>query len=457
MKRRRLLAGLALALLAAGAVADASAQEAVSRPRAPKALTLREAVERGLQFNLGTVNVAQLVQRARGQRTVARSALLPTLLGDLSATVQQLNLAAMGFQASAIPDFSLPSVVGPFHYVDFRVRLSQNLFDLSSWNRYRGATEALRATELSAEDARDVVVLAVAGTYLQVIASRARVESVRAQLETANVLFRQTSDRRGVGLVAQVDVDRGQIQVLTQQQRLTALQNELAKEKIDLLQMIGLQPTDEYELADDVPYSPAPVRTVDEALREAREHRADLQALEAQVRAAERELSAVRAQRLPSVSVSADYGAIGSTPRGAESTFSLVGRVRVPLWQGARTAGETAQAAADVAQRKTELDDLSSRVEADVRKAFLDLQAASVLVDVSRQNVDVTRQALDLTRQRFDAGLGDNVELVQAQESVAAAAFDYINSVFAHNLGKLNVARVTGRAAEQLPEFLRLQ
>src|SRR5687768_742882 len=160
----RLTLCLLLGLIAV-ATRDGAAQDArPSRPAAPQTLTLRAAVDRGLQFNLGAVNVAQLVQRARGERTIARSALLPTLVGDLSTTVQRLNLAAMGFQGDAIPGFSVPSVVGPFHYVDFRVRLSQNLFDLSSWNRYRATTEAFRATELSAEDARDVVVLAVAGT-----------------------------------------------------------------------------------------------------------------------------------------------------------------------------------------------------------------------------------------------------------------------------------------------------
>jgi outer membrane protein TolC len=60
-------------------------------------------------------------------------------------------------------------------------------------------------------------------------------------------------------------------------------------------------------------------------------------------------------------------------------------------------------------------------------------------------------------RQRFDAGVTDNVEVVQAQESVAGAELDYINSVFAHNLAKLSLARAIGGAAESLGQFLKLQ
>jgi outer membrane protein TolC len=59
-------------------------------------------------------------------------------------------------------------------------------------------------------------------------------------------------------------------------------------------------------------------------------------------------------------------------------------------------------------------------------------------------------------RQRLDVGVSDNVEVVQAQEAVASAELDYINSVFAHNIGKLNLARVTGQAAERLGDFLKL-
>ena len=108
-------------------------------------------------------------------------------------------------------------------------------------------------------------------------------------------------------------------------------------------------------------------------------------------------------------------------------------------------------------QRRAELQDLRGHVEADVRDAYLDIQAAASQVEVARENLKVTQQNLDLTRQRFDAGITDNLEVVQSQESVASAQLDYINSVFAHNVAKLSLARATGRATEHLAQFLNLQ
>jgi outer membrane protein TolC len=127
----------------------------------------------------------------------------------------------------------------------------------------------------------------------------------------------------------------------------------------------------------------------------------------------------------------------------------------VPLWLGGRTEGQIQQAEAAVAARRAEMDDLTGQIEGDVRKAYLDLQAVTAQVGVADRSRQVAREALDLTRQRFDAGISDNLEVIQAQEAVATAELDYINSVFAHNVTKLNLARATAQGDERLSDFLK--
>jgi outer membrane protein TolC len=419
-------------------------------------LSLRDAIDRGLKYNLGAVGVAQAVRQAQGQSRVARSALLPNINGNLSETVQQLNLAANGLSLKLPPSlgFAIPSIVGPYNYFDLRATLTQTVVDMTAWNNYRSAKETVRSAELAGKDARDLVVLAVGGAYLQVIAAAARVSSARAQLETANALFEQTSQQRSVGLVAQIDVNRSRIQVLTQKQRLSSLQNDLGKQKINLARMIGLPPNDQYVIADDIPLAAAPSIPIEDALKQALSQRSDLKAAEAQVLAAERSQSAARAERLPALSVTANYGAIGLNPSQAHGTFGVIGSLKFPIWQGGRIEGDIEQASAAVVQRQAELQDLRGQVEADVRKVYLDLEAARTQVEVATENLQVTKENLKLTRQRYEAGVSDNVEVVQSQESVAGAELDYINSVFAHNVAKLSLARAVGQAADNLAQFL---
>ena len=382
-------------------------------------LSLREAVGRALEYNLGTEGLTQAMRQARGQARVARSALLPNLNSYLRETVEQENLAALGLRFNFhFPGISIPTIVGPFNYFDLRATLTQTVADLTALNNYRSAQEMVKANEAALRDARDLVVLAAGGAYLQVQAAEARVRSAQAQIDTAQALFKQTQDRRAVGLNPQIDVNRSQVQLQTQQQRLMSLENDVAKQAF--------------------------------------ETRADLQSAEAQVRAAERVRSAARWEHLPSLALSADYGAIGTTPGQSHGTFTVAGTLRIPIWQGGRTEGETQEADAALGQRRAERDDVRGRIEADVRDAFLDLKTAANQLEVAINNQKVARETLALTRQRFEAGITDAVEVTQAQEAVVSADLDYITSVFAHNLGKVALARAIGKAEVRLGQFLKM-
>ena len=256
----------------------------------------------------------------------------------------------------------------------------------------------------------------------------------------------------------QIDVDRSEVEQLTQQQRVISLETELAKQKIALARITGLPPNDAYDLTDEVPFAAAPALTLDDAIHQALDRRSDIKAAEAQVRAAQRALTAARDERLPSLSVNGNYGSIGTNPAQASATFSrrrhaqyshLAGRPHRRRYQ--------VKPQAALAQRQAELEDLKGQVESDVRNAFLDLQAATSQVKLAQRNLQVNKETLDLTRQRFDAGVTDNVEVVQAQESLTSADLDSINSVFAHNVAKLSLARAIASAADNLQQFLSLQ
>ncbi len=153
--------------------------------------------------------------------------------------------------------------------------------------------------------------------------------------------------------------------------------------------------------------------------------------------------------------MSADYGAIGTNPAQAHGTFTAVATLSVPIWRGGRAEGDIEEADAALQQRRAELEDQKSQVESDVRNAYLDLQAASSQVQVAQQNLEVTRATLAQERQRFEAGVSNDVVVTQAQESVASAELDYINSVFAHNVAKLSLARALGNASASLRQFLK--
>ncbi len=428
-----------------------------SRPPAGAApfqgrLSLADAVQRALGANLGAVNAGQALRQAKAQERVARSPLMPNVSAYMRENVLQNNLAAFGFNFPG-----LPSVVGPFGYFDFRASVQQSVADMTSLNNYRAAQETVKASAASAEDARDLIVLAAGGVYIQAVAAKARVALARVQVETARGIYEQTLQRRQAGIAAQIEVNRATVQQQTQKQRLLTLENDLARQKISLARITGLPVNAQYDLSDDLLFVPPPVATPEEALRHAFETRADLKAAEVQIRVAEKGLAAARATRLPSLGVSADYGVIGKGLPDAKGTFNFSANLKIPIWQGGKGAADRELAETALEQRRAEYEDLKGRIESELRNAWLDLDSAASQIELAQSSQQVASQTLRLAREKLAEGVTDSVEVIQAEDALATAGLDYITGLFAHNLAKLNLARATGQTEEKLPSFLQVK
>jgi outer membrane protein TolC len=419
-------------------------------PGAPMTLSLDDAVRRGLQYNLGTVVNHQSVRVAEAGRARERSALLPYVATDLLINEQQTNLAALGF--SGFP--GVPAIVGPFHYFDLRGGATQSVFDLTRIRNYRSSQESVRSARLAAEDARDLIVLAVTGGYLQIIAAAARVETTRAQIATAQATHQLAVDRLAAGVTPRIDVTRSQVILQVNQQRQIALENDLAKLKIAFGRVIGLPPGQEFTLSDTLPYAPLSGITLDQALQRAFANRSDIKAAESQMKAAELARGAAAAQRYPTAQVSGDYGVIGPSPTNAHGTFGLSAAVRLPIFEGGRVQADIDLADAALQQRRAELQDLRGRIDAEVRSAFLDVTSAANQIRVAESNRGLAQETLTQARDRFSAGVADTLEVVQAEEAVAVAEQDYISSLYQHNLAKATIARAMGQADQNIRAFL---
>ncbi len=416
---------------------------------APLALTLKDAIQRGLRQNLGLVLNRQGTRAAEAGRLLARSGLLPFITTNTSDTSQQINLAAFGFNLPGIP-----LIVGPFNVFDTRIFLSQQILNFGALYNSRAGSRSLDAARYSYQDARDLVVLGVAGLYLQAIAGQARIDAAEAQFRTAQTQYRRAQDMKGAGLVAGIDVLRAQVEMQAQQQRVIFYRNEFEKQKLGLARAIGLPVSQPLTLADRVDYTPMPTLSVEQALERAYQNRSDYKSLDAQVNAAELGKRAAQAQRLPSLSFAGNYGAIGQRPWSSHGTYSGAFNLTIPIFQAGQVKGQVLEADVALEQRKAQRADLRAGIEQDVRTALLDLTASAQQVEVARSAVDLAGQQLKQAGDRFTAGVVNNIEVVQAQEAVATANENYISALYAYNLGKAALARALGGAEQMYLDLL---
>jgi outer membrane protein TolC len=416
----------------------------------PLRLSLADVLSRGLERNLAAILGQQNVSASGGARIASRAGLLPNVSGRVSETKEQINLEAFGFP---IPKGTNP-IVGPFDVFEARLSVSQAIFDLSAIETARAGSFAAAAAAASYADVKDTVVMVCANLYLQAVIGTGRIEAVRAQLRTAEAVHRRAVAMKAAGVIAGIDVLRAEVQLQSLQQRVISVENELAKQKLALARAIGLPLGQPFELTDEAPYAELAEQPLDAALKQAYETRADLQSAVASLKAAEAGRRSILGEALPSLRLTADYGDIGNTAGTSKATFAVAAAVRIPLFQGGRVRGRLVQADAALASQRAQLDDLRSRIDFEIRTAYLDLAAADQRAKVARSAAALANQQLDQAQDRFAAGVANHLEVVQAQEAVAAATDNSLGALYAYNLAKLSVARALGVTEESATRYL---
>jgi len=416
-------------------------------------LTVQDAIDRGLKYNLGIIVSNQNTASARATRLKELSELLPHLDGTLRESYIKTNLQALGISFNVPGAPPLPRAV-QVAISEARVTASQKLIDLHALQNTRAATAGVRAAGFDYNYARETVTLAVAASYLLVLSAESQVEAITAELRTAAALQQLAIDRENAGLSPNIDTLRARVELQVRRQQLIEANNNLAKQRITLLRVTGLPVQQQVRLATRISYKPLP--PIDEAglLTRALAARPDYLAAEQQVKAAELRLKAAQAQRIPSLGLNGDYGALGTRPGNAISTWNVNAELTVPIFHGGKIEADIRQAEADLRRRKAERDNLRGRIEQDIADALLDVAAASEQLEVARTTLDYARLVLTQSQDRFAAGVTNNIEVIQAQEAFSTADQQYISSLYSHNIAKVLLARALGQAEQLVREAL---
>lgn len=412
-------------------------------------LTINDALDKGLKYNLGLYLAARATEQASAARLRALSDLLPVVNGSFSEEDQKLNLKQFGF---SFPGF--PSSVGPFGLSDLRATGAWTVLDFHSINNIQAASQTLKATQFTYRDARDTVVLAVGANYLLTIAQESRVTATEAEFKTAQALYQLAEDQETAGLAPQIDTLRARVQLQAQQEALIQAQNDLQKQRIALARSIGLPVQQKFSLVNRVPYHPLPEVELDSAYQRALQTRPDYQAALASLRSAQLSREAAWKQRLPSIDLAGEYGVLGTTPDAMAPNWTAAATLRIPIFEGGKVEADVRQAEAIMKQRQAQVDNLRGRIEQDVEDALLDLKAAAQQVDVAKLGLDLAQQALGQSQDRFAAGVTNNVEVIQGQQQLAAANEQYIASLYAHNIAKVLLARAIGNSEQLVRQYL---
>lgn len=429
----------------------AGSVEAVAATPEVRPLSLNDAIQLGIEHNLA-LTLAKLNQgTAHAQKLQLENYLLPNLSLHGEVGLHQYNLAALGFRPGLISEFGIPpseaaniSLVTKVNSRIGQINLSQALFTWTGWDAWQAGKANERAAYYQAQSSRGLVVLYVGTDYLKCIADSAQIDYARSLLKTDEVLLNQAHEEHLAGTAANLDELRARVQYQAQQQSVITAENSFEKDKIALNRQIGLDPAQKIQLTDAAPYSDLAAMTIEDARAQAYRNRQDFQALKQQIISAEREQRAIKHERYPSLSFNGNYGVTGVAGLVYHGTFTAMGTLTIPVFHEAQFRGDADVAAAQVNEMRSQMNDLTSKIDQQLRDSLLDLQTAQQLVQVAKSNVDLSQTALDQATERFKAGVDDNLPVAQAQSTLAQAQQQYVSSVYQFNQAKLGLARNLG-------------
>src|SRR5256712_52007 len=406
-------------------------------------LTLDQAVGLALKQN-PTAQIA-ILQAAQSEqdKNIARADLLPQANAKISDEAQRVNLQAQFGGKAPFPGF--PKTLGPYQVFSAGPSFGTPVFDLALWRRYQAAQSTVNSSKANSLSTREQVILLVVSQYIGTLRAVANVEASQSRVSLAQALYDQAADLQKEGVGTGIDTLRANVELQNEKQRLIEAETDRETSLFALSRLLNLDPRQAIELADSLSFYDTPQPEVEASMEAALSARQEWKALESQIAAAEYQKKASQDSRLPSLRFDGNFAYVGTSSSTTLPTYTYQASVNMPLFTGGRIHAETVRADLEIKKLDQQKDDLRNQIALDGKTALLNLQSARNEVQVANLGVQLSKEEVDQARDRFKAGVANNIEVIQAQDSLARANDNQIAGLYRFNQARADLARSIGQ------------
>ena len=414
------------------------------RAHAVSGLDIPRSAELALKNNLYVKLAAASGEAQKAEALAAAASLLPQVEFSVSQerTLAE-NLASIGFGGFLGGG---PSVIGPFNTFDARLRLVASVLDLSSRGLARSKKEEEKISVLRLELVKEQVTAAAALAYLDVLRSAAAENSASVGRELASSLRILAENKHTAGTATGLDVVRAKTSEAEESLRVIRARTSLEEARLRLKHILGLPLAEEINLTEELSFSPDQTLDPGDAVNGALAVRVEIAVAKTELSAGKYALEAAKGARIPTVGVSGSAALSAANPDHESKLVGDMGiSARLPLFSGGRIDAGIDKASAVKSQAESRLDDASVQVEEEVRIALYRLKASAEEVETASMTVTLAEQELEMSRNRFAAGVGDNVELVNAQTVLSRARDNRVDALSRHKEANIRLTLALGR------------
>jgi outer membrane protein len=447
--------GLVLILFAAN---PATAFETL---RAGENLTLTRAIELTLQNHPRAMEMRSVAAAASERVGEARSALAPQVFGAgeyLRATDNPI-----GNTTYLNPGF-VPRITGTLHGASPRqgqtfsgtdnfmtgVGVQQYLFDFGRVHGRIDKRNALSEAAVAGSKLTDLdLVFEASERYFALLAAAQREKVFEKGVDQRAQQLHAAEVRAAAALTPEIDVLTAKAALARARTELLQATNDKATARIALDNTMAVSPNaPPYTLVDVLTYRPV-VGTVEAYFASAMKSRPDLQTIEANVRAAGAQVTEVRSDFFPAVEAVAGYDTMG-TGLPATNNFNAGIVVTWPIFNGFLTQHQVAEAKATQDALRYSLRDLELRIWLEVKTAYFQLQSALQEIHQAEETVAASSGQLELADKRYNAGLGNIIELTDAERFYVQDDAAYVDALYGYSVAKAKLDRATAASLANL-------
>ena len=414
-------------------------------------ITLEQAIELALRNNRALQQAKLSLQQAEEELREARAGLYPTLDAQLDLTSQdrEERFTPMGSNRTIITGEELTT--------DFTGSVSLN-YDIYSGGEVSANIKRfkrlLRSSELDLERITEQTRFEATRDYYSLQDANAQVQIAQGAVEESSQTLKDAQLLEQAGLRPQFDVLTAEVELANDQQTLARAIAAQKTAQRTLAETLSIGQQVELETADEIEEAGIWTISLEETIVLAYKNRAELEREIVLREANEQARKVALAEIRPRVTLFAayDYGVddiFGDNPdEQDENQYRFGARVNWRLFDGGRAKARANQAETDTEINETRFANQRNEIRLDVESAYFSLEANKENIGTSRKALELAEESLRLARLRFQAGVGTQLDVIEAQSDLTTARGNLLTAVIDYNQS-LNLLQ---RAVTNLPD-----
>jgi outer membrane protein TolC len=300
----------------------------------------------------------------------------------------------------------------------------------------------LDSSRVDLENVSDQVVFNVKQGYYRLLQAKRNRDVAEEAVRQFEKHLEQAKGFYEIGTKPKFDVTKAEVDLSSAKLNLIKAENALRVARIILSNAMGVPDAPEYSLVDNLTFVRYDI-TLEDMLKRAYRQRADLTSILIKKKAAEASIEMSKKDYYPTLSGNAAYNRIGET-FPMEEGWNVGMTITFPLFSGFSTGYQVEEAVANLNLLKANEETLKQEILLEVQQAYLNLQEARDRIFASEITVRQAEENLELANGRYAAGVGNPVEITDAQVAHSSAKTAYIQALYDYRIAQASIEKAMG-------------